>query len=78
MLYSLELADAGIKVNALAPGRRATNLVQAFREATPEQLAAAGVGDPGEAATEAVRLATLPDDGPTGLLFSWDGTVAPW
>ena len=78
VLYSLELADAGIKVNALAPGRRATNLVQAFREATPEQLAAAGVGDPGEAATEAVRLATLPDDGPTGLLFSWDGTVAPW
>lgn len=25
-----------------------------------------------------VRLALLPDDGPTGQLFSWDGTVAPW
>jgi NAD(P)-dependent dehydrogenase (short-subunit alcohol dehydrogenase family) len=32
------------------------------------QLAAAG----------AVRLALLPDDGPTGEFFSWDGTTAPW
>jgi NAD(P)-dependent dehydrogenase (short-subunit alcohol dehydrogenase family) len=77
-LYSLELADGGIKVNALAPGLRATNLVAAMRDATPEQLAALGVGDPAEAATEAVRLATLADDGPTGTFFSWDGSVAPW
>jgi hypothetical protein len=27
---------------------------------------------------ELVRLAELPDDGPTGQLFSWDGTLAPW
>jgi hypothetical protein len=35
-------------------------------------------GDPAGAAAGAVRLALLPDDGPTGQLFSWDGTVVPW
>jgi NAD(P)-dependent dehydrogenase (short-subunit alcohol dehydrogenase family) len=69
VFYAQALAGDGIKVNALAPGLRATNL--------NAQAAAAG-GDPAEAAAGAVRLATLPDDGPTGLLFSWDGTVAPW
>ena len=39
--------------------------------------AAAG-GDPAEAAQGAVRLALLPDDGPTGEFFSWDGTPVPW
>jgi NAD(P)-dependent dehydrogenase (short-subunit alcohol dehydrogenase family) len=69
VFYAQALAGDGIKVNALAPGLRATNL--------NAQAAAAG-GDPAEAAAGAVRLATLPDDGPSGLLFSWDGTVAPW
>ncbi|MFL6098219.1 MAG: SDR family NAD(P)-dependent oxidoreductase, partial [Blastococcus sp.] len=69
VFYAQALAGDGIKVNALAPGLRATNL--------NAQAAAAG-GDPAEAAAGAVRLATLPDDGPTGLLFSGDGTVAPW
>jgi hypothetical protein len=55
-------------VNALAPGLRATNL--------NPQAAAAG-GDPA-AAAGAVRLAVLPDDGPTCQLFSWDGAAAPW
>ena len=41
-------------------------------------VAAAAGGDPAEAAAAAVRLALLPQDGPTGQLFSWDGTVAPW
>jgi len=40
-------------------------------------LAADG-GDPAEAAAGAVRLALLPDDGPTGEFFSWDGTEVPW
>jgi hypothetical protein len=35
-------------------------------------------GDPAEAAAGAVRLVLLPDDGPTGEFFSWDGTNAPW
>ncbi|USX52895.1 SDR family oxidoreductase [Lentzea sp. HUAS12] len=58
----------GFKVNALAPGLRATDL---------NARAAAG-GDPAEAAAGAVRLALLPDDGPTGGFFSWDGTAVPW
>jgi NAD(P)-dependent dehydrogenase (short-subunit alcohol dehydrogenase family) len=67
--YAQALADDGVKVNALAPGLRATNL-------NPQ--AAARGGDPAEAAAGAVRLALLPDDGPSGQLFSWDGTVVPW
>jgi NAD(P)-dependent dehydrogenase (short-subunit alcohol dehydrogenase family) len=67
--YSQALAAEGFKVNSLAPGLRATNL---------NARAAASEGDPAEAAAGAVRLATLPDDGPTGQFFSWDGTPAPW
>jgi NAD(P)-dependent dehydrogenase (short-subunit alcohol dehydrogenase family) len=69
VFYAHALAHDGFKVNALAPGLRATSL--------NPQAAAAG-GDPAEAAAGAVRLALLPDDGPTGQLFSWDGTVVPW
>jgi NAD(P)-dependent dehydrogenase (short-subunit alcohol dehydrogenase family) len=69
VLYAHALADAGIKVNALAPGLRATDL---------NPLAAASGGDPAEGAAGAVRLALLPDDGPTGGFFSWDGTTVPW
>ncbi len=69
--YAQALAADGFKVNALAPGPRATSL--------NARVAASGA-DPGEAAVwlGAVRLAMLPDDGPTGQFFSWDGTVAPW
>ncbi|MFJ9347396.1 SDR family NAD(P)-dependent oxidoreductase [Streptomyces sp. NPDC101237] len=69
VFYAQELAEDGIKVNALAPGRRATDLVPG---------AAAGGGDPAEAAEAAVGLALLPDDGPTGGFFSFDGTLVPW
>ena len=69
VFYAQALALDGFKVNALAPGLRATNL---------NPRAAAAGGDPAEAAAGAVRLALLPDDGPTGQLFSWDGTVVPW
>ncbi|MET9171522.1 MULTISPECIES: SDR family oxidoreductase [Streptomyces] len=68
VLYAQTLAEDGFKVNALAPGRRATDL---------SHRAATG-GDPAEAAQGAVRLALLPDDGPTGAFFSWDGTPVPW
>jgi NAD(P)-dependent dehydrogenase (short-subunit alcohol dehydrogenase family) len=60
---------AGFKVNALAPGLRRTDL---------NPVAAASEGDPAEAAAGAVRLALLPDDGPTGEFISWDGTPVPW
>jgi NAD(P)-dependent dehydrogenase (short-subunit alcohol dehydrogenase family) len=62
------LAADGILVNALAPGLRKTNLIPGM---------AVG-GDPAEAAEGAVRLALLPDGGPTGALWSWDGTLVPW
>jgi NAD(P)-dependent dehydrogenase (short-subunit alcohol dehydrogenase family) len=69
VLYAQTLAEEGFKVNALAPGLRATDL---------NPRAAAADGDPAEAAQGAVRLALLPDDGPTGAFFSWDGTPVPW
>ncbi|MGF7233404.1 MAG: SDR family NAD(P)-dependent oxidoreductase [Frankia sp.] len=67
VFYAQTLAAEGVKVNALAPGRRATNL-----------RAGVGGGDPAEAAAAAVRLALLPDGGPTGGFFSWDDTSVPW
>jgi hypothetical protein len=51
------------------PGLRRTGL---------NPTAAAGGGDPAEAAAGAVRLALLPDDAPTGEFVSWDGTPVPW
>jgi NAD(P)-dependent dehydrogenase (short-subunit alcohol dehydrogenase family) len=69
VLYAHALADDGIKVNALAPGLRRTGL---------NATAAASDGDPAEAAAGSVRLALLPDDGPSGEFFSWDGTPVPW
>ncbi|MET8762711.1 SDR family oxidoreductase [Lentzea sp. NPDC004782] len=69
VFYAQTLADEGFKVNALAPGLRATDFAQ--------RAAAAG-GDPAEAARGALRLALLPDDGPTGGFWSWDGTPVPW
>jgi NAD(P)-dependent dehydrogenase (short-subunit alcohol dehydrogenase family) len=69
VFYAQALAGEGFRVNALAPGLRRTDLAP---------RAAASDGDPAEAAAGAVRLALLPDDGPTGGFFSWDGTPAPW
>jgi len=69
LFYAQSLADAGFKVNALAPGLRRTEL---------NERAAGSDGDPAEAAAGAVRLALLPEDGPTGAFFSWDGTPVPW
>ncbi|HZR54013.1 MAG TPA: SDR family oxidoreductase [Streptosporangiaceae bacterium] len=67
--YAHALAGDGIKVNALAPGLRRTSL---------NATAAASGGDPAEAAAGAIRLALIPDDGPSGGFFSWDGTPVPW
>jgi NAD(P)-dependent dehydrogenase (short-subunit alcohol dehydrogenase family) len=57
VFYAHALAGDGIKVNALAPGLRGTGL---------NGTAAASDGDPAKAAAGAVRLALLPDDGPSG------------
>jgi NAD(P)-dependent dehydrogenase (short-subunit alcohol dehydrogenase family) len=67
-LLTAQTLGPDAKVNALAPGLRRTNLVAGMTVG----------GDPAEAATGAVRLALLPDDGPTGALWSWDGTRVPW
>jgi NAD(P)-dependent dehydrogenase (short-subunit alcohol dehydrogenase family) len=71
VLYANALTDDGFKVNALAPGARRTDL-NATARTSPR------AGDPAEGAAGAVRLALLPDDGPTGGFFSWDGTPVPW
>lgn len=67
LLTAQALGD-GVKVNALAPGLRRTNLVPGMDTG----------GDPAEAGAAIVRLALLPDDGPTGALWSWDGRRVPW
>ncbi|WP_432968456.1 SDR family NAD(P)-dependent oxidoreductase [Dactylosporangium sp. CA-233914] len=67
LFYAQALPE--FRINALAPGLRRTDL---------NPRAAAADGDPAEAAAAAVRLALLPDDGPTGLFHQWDGTIAPW
>jgi NAD(P)-dependent dehydrogenase (short-subunit alcohol dehydrogenase family) len=68
LLTAQALEADGILVNALAPGLRKTNLIAVMTSG----------GDPAEAAEGAVRLALLPDGAPTGALWSWDGTLAPW
>jgi NAD(P)-dependent dehydrogenase (short-subunit alcohol dehydrogenase family) len=64
--YVQELAGTNILINAACPGFVATDL-NGFR----------GVRTPEQGAQTAIRLATLPDDGPTGGFFE-DAGVVPW
>jgi NAD(P)-dependent dehydrogenase (short-subunit alcohol dehydrogenase family) len=64
--YAKELSGTGILINAGCPGYVATDL-NGFR----------GVRTPQQGAAIAIRLATLPDDGPTGGYFD-DAGVVPW
>jgi NAD(P)-dependent dehydrogenase (short-subunit alcohol dehydrogenase family) len=64
--YAKELHDTNILINAGSPGFCATDL-NGFR----------GVRTPEQGAAIAIRLATLPDDGPTGGFFD-DAGVVPW
>ncbi|WP_206306224.1 SDR family NAD(P)-dependent oxidoreductase [Streptomyces humi] len=64
--YAKELSDTNILVNAGCPGYCATDL-NGFR----------GVRTPEQGAAIAIRLATLPDSGPTGGFFDDEGVV-PW
>ncbi|HEV3304541.1 MAG TPA: SDR family oxidoreductase [Planctomycetaceae bacterium] len=63
---AFELKDTPIKVNSAAPGYTKTDLNDNRGSQTVE-----------EGAAEAVRLALLPADGPTGGFFSSSGPV-PW
>lgn len=64
--YGKELADTKILINSGCPGFTATDLNGFSGSRTPQQ--GAGI---------AIRLATLPDDGPTGGFFDDAGAV-PW
>jgi NAD(P)-dependent dehydrogenase (short-subunit alcohol dehydrogenase family) len=64
--YALALRDTPIKINAADPGHSATDINGHM-----------GDRPPSEAARLPVRLALLPDDGPTGAFISNDGEV-PW
>jgi NAD(P)-dependent dehydrogenase (short-subunit alcohol dehydrogenase family) len=64
--YVKELRDTGILINTGCPGYVATDLNGFHGVRTPEQGAAI-----------AIRLATLPDDGPNGGFFD-DAGVVPW
>ncbi|MGC9665169.1 SDR family NAD(P)-dependent oxidoreductase [Planosporangium sp. 12N6] len=74
-MYAKELRDTPIKVNAANPGYCATDLNGHSGFRTPQQ-----------GAEVSVYLATLPEDGPTGVLYGYlwttDGTEAygtlPW
>jgi NAD(P)-dependent dehydrogenase (short-subunit alcohol dehydrogenase family) len=61
-----ELRGTAIKVNSAAPGYTATDL-NGF----------AGTDTPAQGAAEAIRLALLPPDGPTGTASSSEG-ILPW
>ncbi|OON76684.1 SDR family oxidoreductase [Streptomyces tsukubensis] len=64
--YAKELSDTNILINAACPGFVATDL-NGFR----------GVGTPVQGAATPIRLATLPDGGPSGRFFDNAGEV-PW
>jgi NAD(P)-dependent dehydrogenase (short-subunit alcohol dehydrogenase family) len=64
--YARAFQDTPVIVNAACPGLVATDFNGFAGDRSPEQGAAT-----------AVRLATLPDDGPRGGFFD-DGGVVPW
>lgn len=64
---ALELEQDGIKVNAVSPGYTRTNL-NSFTGTETVQ----------EGAREAVRVALLGPDGPTGTFTRWENETIPW
>ena len=64
---AIELEPEGIKVNAVSPGFTSTNLNGYAGTETVE-----------EGAREAVRVALLGPDGPTGTFTRWENETIPW
>lgn len=64
---AIELEPEGIKVNAVSPGFTRTNLNGYAGTETLEQ-----------GAREAVRVALLGADGPTGTFTRWENGTIPW
>ena len=67
LAMAIELAPAGIKVNAVSPGFIKTNLNNF-----------AGTGTAEEGSREIVRVALLAPDGPTGRFTRWENETIPW
>ncbi len=67
LAMAIELEPEGIPVNAVSPGFTKTNLNGYAGSETVEQ-----------GAREAVRVALLGPDGPTGTFTGTDGAVIPW
>ena len=64
---AIELEAEGIKVNAVSPGYTKTNLNGFMGTDTVEQ-----------GAREAVRVALLGPEGPTGRFTAWENQAIPW
>ena len=67
LAMAIELEPEGIKVNAVSPGFTRTNLNGYAGTETVE-----------EGAREAVRVALLGPDGPTGTFTRWENETIPW
>jgi NAD(P)-dependent dehydrogenase (short-subunit alcohol dehydrogenase family) len=67
LAMALELEPEGIPVNAVSPGFTRTNLNGYAGTETVEQ-----------GAREAVRVALLGPDGPTGKFTRWEDSAIPW
>lgn len=67
LAMALELESTGIKVNAVSPGYTKTNLNGYEGTETLE-----------EGAREAVRVALLGPDSPTGMFTRWENETIPW
>ncbi len=67
LAFAIDLEDEGIKVNAVTPGFTKTALNNYEGTDTVEQGAA-----------EAVRVALLGRDGPTGTFTGWQNETVPW
>ena len=64
--YAVELLDSNIKVNAASPGFVATDL--------NEHRGFLQLED-GPSVSAIIDVATIPNDGPTGMFFDADGPV---
>jgi len=67
LAMAIELEATGIKVNAVSPGFTKTNVNNYAGRETVE-----------EGAREAVRVALLGPDGPTGMFTRWENEIIAW
>jgi NAD(P)-dependent dehydrogenase (short-subunit alcohol dehydrogenase family) len=67
LAFAIELEPAGIRVNAVTPGFTKTNL-NGYEGREPVEAGA----------REAVRVALLGPDGPTGKFTRWENEAVPW